>query len=328
MDTYICIHNRLNMEVDKYDWSTWTKENFVASGGAARVVSYIGAVEKLEECGRLAGFKRFAGSSAGSICASVLSFRAPVKKVRDILLGLDFKALLDDDIGIVRDSIRFIKDYGFYKGDALEDWIESILKELTGDADITFAQAHAKYGTELVITGTNLSRRITEFYHYKTFPDMKISKAIRISCSIPFVFKAVKRPYTANGITYDEVLVDGGVLNNYPVWVFNKDGSLCESRVHAMPNENTIGLQIFYGNTDGQFRNLKNIEKYARGLIDSLFSEIHRGHVTSDYWQNTVSVVIDFATDDIKVSLDQKLAMIECGRKCMTQFLEKYKIRS
>ena len=46
-----------------------------------------------------------------------------------------------------------------------------------------------------------------------------IAKAIRISCSIPYFFEPVKMR-SMDGVN---VLVDGGVLSNFPMWLFDKE---------------------------------------------------------------------------------------------------------
>ena len=46
-----------------------------------------------------------------------------------------------------------------------------------------------------------------------------IAKAIRMSCSIPYFFEPVK----IRSIDGMNVLVDGGVLSNFPIWLFDKE---------------------------------------------------------------------------------------------------------
>ena len=63
--------------------------------------------------------------------------------------------------------------------------------------------------------GTNLSTSFAEIFSYEHTPRMCIADAVRISMSIPLFF-AAKR-----GVR-DDVYVDGGVLSNYPIKLFDR----------------------------------------------------------------------------------------------------------
>lgn len=71
---------------------------------------------------------------------------------------------------------RFYKIYG-----------EHIAK-FAGDADITFSQVKAKFGKELVIPVTNVSKMKVEYCSPQTTPNLPIRKAVRISLSFPSKF--------------------------------------------------------------------------------------------------------------------------------------------
>jgi len=84
--------------------------------------------------------------------------------------------------------------------------------------DITFKQLHQVTGNELCITAVNVNMSRVEYFHPKTKPDVPIKLALRMSMSIPGVFKAVK---LTNERGFTDLYVDGGVLCNYPVHAFD-----------------------------------------------------------------------------------------------------------
>jgi NTE family protein len=64
--------------------------------------------------------------------------------------------------------------------------------------------------------GTNLSTRFGEVFSAEHTPRMCIADAVRISMSIPLFF-AAKRSLRG------DVYVDGGVLENYPIKLFDRE---------------------------------------------------------------------------------------------------------
>ena len=103
------------------------------------------------------------------------------------------------------------KRFGLHPAKTLVDYLGDILEKYAGDRELTFGGLYRKYGTELCISVSNLSRRHSEYFHVTTTPNVQIKDAIRASMSIPIVFQ----PMEFNSDSY----IDGGVFNNYPLKV-------------------------------------------------------------------------------------------------------------
>lgn len=95
---------------------------------------------------------------------------------------------------------------------------------------ITFLHHYKQTGIELVLTGTNISRRQVAYFSYKTTPNLCIADAVRISMSIPGFFKPViiKKEHVAKGNynSFERVYLlgewaDGGMINNNPIHAFD-----------------------------------------------------------------------------------------------------------
>ena len=65
-------------------------KNLVFKGGGIRGISYIGALEILEKYGILSQIDRVAGTSAGAITATLVSFRLNHQETYSRLRSLDF----------------------------------------------------------------------------------------------------------------------------------------------------------------------------------------------------------------------------------------------
>lgn len=289
-------------------------ENLVFEGGGVRGIAFGGVVKFLEDHNLISDIKRLAGSSAGSIVAAGLAIGYTGDEIIKLLDETNFSKFKDDSWGVVIDVYRFVTQYGVYKGDAFLKWFKDVIKAKGEDENITFKQVYDKYGKELVITGTCLNRATTYYFHHTTYPDMPIALAVRISMSIPLVFKAItlkrqEKRVDDNGNDvldndgnpiideYDDVMVDGGLLNNYPIWVFDGD-KIGDDHVteEKMRKSKTLGFKLMSDDERKDYKlyhideKIDDIVGYFSAFINSMTIQIERGHIRSGYWENTVCV--------------------------------------
>lgn len=194
-------------------------KNLVFEGGGVKGIAYVGVLKILEDYNILGNIERVGGTSAGAIVAMLVSLGYNSTELEESLTEMDLKQFMDNDFGVVRDTFRLITDgHGWYKGKKFMEWIERRIEEKGIDKDVTFKeiQDNPKF-KNIYIQGTNLSTYRTETFSAEDpkFADMKIKDAVRISMSIPIFFAAVK----LNGCFY----VDGGLLSNYPVRLFDRE---------------------------------------------------------------------------------------------------------
>ncbi len=123
---------------------------------------------------------------------------------------------------------------------------EKMRKQLTSEripADAkgtTFSDFKKLFGCDLVIMGTNLETNKSHAFSAATTPEFYVEDAVRLSMSLPLIFKPfIHKDTTATKKNFlDGVWIDGGYLNNSPINIFNS-------------NE-TIGIRLEQG---GEHRN-------------------------------------------------------------------------
>lgn len=272
-----------------YDYFKNHFENLVFEGGGIRGIAFGGVVYYLEKHDLIKQCKRFAGSSAGSIVSAALAVGYTGVEIISLLHSTDFNKFKDESWGAIGDIYRFMTKFGIYKGDAFEEWFANVLEKKTGNSEITFLEVFEKYGKELAITGTCLNTHDTNYYHYTTYPHMPVKKAVRISMSIPVFFASVR--------IGDHVMVDGGLLNNYPIWVFdgNKigDNHVTDTQIEA---SKSIGFKLMTSDEKQDYKlyhadeKISGIIEYFTALINSLLIQIERGHIRTGYWKKTVCI--------------------------------------
>ena len=94
--------------------------------------------------------------------------------------------------------------------------MSKLIKEKTGTSNTTFRDLREAKKPDLYVYGTNLSTYFSEVFSIEHSPDMRLADAIRISMSLPVFYTAIRN-------TRNDVYVDGGLLDNFPVKLFDRE---------------------------------------------------------------------------------------------------------
>jgi len=142
---------------------------------------------------------------------------------------------------------------------------------------------------------------------------MPIALAVRISMSIPLFWKAVKLGR--------DTMVDGGVLNNYPIWVFDGkyigDPNVSDTTIDK---SKTLGFKLM---TESQHQDstLYHVDEKidgpledAKAFLNAMLIQIERGHIREGYWKRTVCInTHDMGSLDFSLSQEKKDMLIHEG---------------
>jgi NTE family protein len=231
--------------------------NLAMEGGGVRGIAYAGALSVLEKQGVLLHIDNVAGSSAGAIAGLLVSVGYSAKEIDSIMEELPVQQFNDGKGGLFGKYKRVKNDFGIYEGKKFETWLQHLVKSKTGNPELTFFQLHQLHLSnmlykDLYCTGTNLSRQQLEIFSFEHTPQMSVALAVRISGSVPLYFEPValndqkekiKKGDTSSYINY---YVDGGMLCNYPISMFdtcmeNQNPLLCNN---VKFNPHTIGIKL------------------------------------------------------------------------------------
>ena len=207
------------------------KVDGVFEGGGVKGIGLVGAVSEIEKAGY--ELENLAGTSAGAIVASLLAVgysAAELKKELEQLNYSDFKdeGLLDK-LGFLGKGLSIGFEYGIYEGEFFENWLEGLLvargKTTFGDITTDYKAEKYKYKFQAIAADITDRRLLVLPGDLKLFginPDeFSISRAVRMSMSIPFFFEPVGLRDTSGR---KHLIVDGGLLSNYPIWLLD-DGT-------------------------------------------------------------------------------------------------------
>ncbi|MDQ0256270.1 NTE family protein [Evansella vedderi] len=287
----------------------------VFAGGGIKAFSFVGAMKALEEEGIY--FERLAGTSAGAIVATLIKAGFTSNEIEKILDEVDLISLLDRkhrSIPFYR-WIRLYLKMGIYKGDAFEDWLNSILKE---KGIRTFGDIPP--GTlKMIVSDVTNGRLVVlpdDLAQYGIIPEsFSVARAIRMSCCIPFFFEPVKIT-SSKGI--QSVMVDGGVLSNFPIWLFSKQGQTQLQRP-------VIGFRLSPSEDTLPPREVKNAFSMLHSMVETMWKAHDQRYISKSHAKNIVFIPANkVPATKFDISEEEKDALIQLGKETTEKFLKKW----
>jgi NTE family protein len=324
-----------------------TIKNLVFSGGGTWGIAYCGALEELEARGAVKNVERVAGTSVGAIEAMTLALGYNADEITKIMYDLQVDQFNDNGFPFISGVVRFTHNYGWYRGRTFTKWLEKLIAVKTGNPNLTFMQLHQlarnKPYLELYVTGTNLSRQRMEIFSWETFPDMQIKNAVRISMCVPFYFSAVMMDKKGGVVkrSTDEhpadVMVDGGVVNNFPIDIFDKRKFVLKNDTSDanLYNPYTLGMrvqsdsQIVYdqkksGLAPYQIHNLKDFVVAFYGFT---LENLNRESREPKNLDRTIPIsTLQYGQRVRHISIKQKADLRESGKRAVKDYFERKSI--
>lgn len=283
----------------------------VFSGGGMKGFAYVGAMQVLEERG--IRFKRVAGTSAGAILATFIAAGFNAKELEDIFDDLNLKALLDSPKIVINlpflKWVNLYKHNGMYRGNLLEKWFHQKLatKGISTFGDLPYGAlklvASDLTNGKILVLPDDLKKYGIDC---NRFP---VSRALRMSCGLPFFFEPV---YLNNGHN-KSMVVDGGVLSNFPLWIY-------DNGFKARP---VLGMKLSSSSEEIPPRKIDN----ALQLFEALFSTMQNAHdkryVERKHEKNIIFIPVEkYSTTQFDMDEETKKKLMNIGKERTVQFLK------
>lgn len=289
----------------------------VFAGGGIKAIAFIGALEAMEQKGF--SFNRLAGTSAGGIFSALIKAGYTSKELKLEVESVDFQQFLDPKPSILPFSfmkwLGLYKRLGLYKGVEFENWLSEMLnkKGVSTFGDIETGSL------KLIASDLTNGRLVVlpdDLPNYGMAPEkFSIARAVRMSSSLPYFFEPIK---IYNGKGEASIFVDGGVLSNFPMWLFmNKKGSKLKRPV--------IGFNLTPDLDKIQPNKINN----AVEMFTSLFKTMRTAHdlryISEEHAKNVVFIPVDNVnTTDFELKLQEKEDLIDLGRNETKNFLKSW----
>lgn len=313
-------------------------KNLVFEGAGIRGLAYAGALEVLEEKDLIKNIENVGGTSAGAITALMISLGYTSSEVNTIISSTDFGDFNDGEFLFVGGLYRIKNNFGWYKTDKFEDWLGEIIEAKSVNKNITFEGLSNQGFKNLYVTATCLNKQKVLVFSKDSYPKMKVLDAVKISMSVPIYFEVVfiDSLGTIHERTEDisnlDLVMDGGVIGNFPIDIFDRDTVVSEGKSVRIPNPNTLGFridseeQIKYDEVNQELSPIEigDIQDYMIAMYILVIENLNRNQLEGFDWDRTVSIGdADIGPKVKTLSKTQKEALLESGRKNTIDFFNK-----
>ncbi|MGP3559840.1 patatin-like phospholipase family protein [Geobacillus sp. BK01] len=289
--------------------------DIVFSGGGVKGFALLGAYEAIEEKGLR--WKRLAGTSAGALLAALLAAGYSAREMTRLLEELEMEQFLDERASWIPFPVwKWVRLYwhlGVYKGKVFEQWIESALAA-RGVRTFRDIPPGSLYIVASDVTNGRIVVLPDDLRTYGLDPDsFSVAKAVRMSTSIPYFFEPV-RLRGRGGIS---LIVDGGVLSNFPLFLFDE-----EKEAKKRP---VLGVQLSAKPGEQPKRRISN----ALDLYEALFATMKEAHdaryISRRHEKNIIFLPVEnFLSTDFSIDPEARRHLIEYGRERARQFLRQW----
>lgn len=295
-------------------------ENLVFEGGGVKGAAYAGAVQVLDNHNLLGHVKGVAGTSAGSITASLLAVGAGSKGLTESILDSNFHQFIYDPGWLFMDVYRLFRNFGIHSGDGFVKILKGYYEKYCGDPDITFAQLNqrvidepSKY-KELKVIASNITTQQQDIFDHQRTPDVPIWKAVRCSMSIPLIFIPVKMG--------DCYYVDGGLGWNFPIDVFDK----LDKEGEPIHDSNTLGFFLEPQNQVG-FKpgreKINSVKSAVGAMMNFMYNAANSKNMHHQDRKRTV-FIDDLGVSGINFDISKEKidALIKSGKDATEEYLD------
>jgi NTE family protein len=312
--------------------------DLVFEGGGVKGIGLAGAFAALEQ----RGFTRkgVAGASAGAITAALIAAGYSSRELDEILLNVPFGEFKDkgweDRVPLIGPAGSLLLERGIYEGKFFERWMTELLeaKNITRFGQLVDQEAEEeknRYRLRVIASDVSHRRMLvlpSDAEHLGIEPDeLEIAHAVRMSMSIPVFFEPVVHRNDRTG--EEHLIVDGGMLSNFPVWLFDcDDGEPPEWPTFGLllvePKPQTpIGARLPKAKMAGHGPGA--VIDYVKALAQTMMEAHDRMYVEQSNYARTIPIpTLGVGTTEFDLPKERALALYDSGRWAAEKFLDKW----
>ena len=251
----------------------------ILAGGGTRLPAHLGVLNALLELN--INFDHIVGVSGGSIISSFFASGLSIEEIKEIALETNYNQFRGFSL------LKLIRNGGLSSGDIFEKWVD---KHLQGK---TFSELEKS----LHVVATDVKSGKPVIFNKENTPNMKVSKAVRFSMSIPLVFSF--KPFGKH------LMVDGSILSEDALhrnWAKDDTPVMC------------FRLRGEYEYDELQTNSYFPIFNYITLLIRTFMTTISREYINDAFWHNTIVINTgECSAVDFSMSREQKLKLFNIG---------------
>ena len=315
--------------------------DLVFEGGGVKGIGLGGAFQAIEETGYRP--RSVAGTSAGAITAALVAAGYTAAELKTIVSTMPFPKFMDKgglaDFWLFGEALNVIKDLGVYEGKFFHEWIERLLGEkgIKTFKDLRFPDEEVsdeagRYRLRVIASDVTHRRMLilpNDAKHLGIEPDdLQVADAVRMSMSIPVFFEPVE---VEGGEDGPHTIVDGGMLSNFPVWLFDcKDDvkprwpTFGLMLVEPEPRK-AIGHRVAAESPGGHPPKHESLIDFAKALALTMMAAHDRMYLDSATFARTIAIpTLGVGTTEFDIKPDRVQALYASGYDAAKAFLKDF----
>lgn len=294
--------------------------DLVCKGGGVKGIALVGALLYFEEYGYI--WKKVAGTSVGAIVASLVAVGYTAKEIYDIMLKIDYHKFADKNtlqsIPLIGPPISLFYSKGIHAGDYVENFLSEKFEQ---KGKKYFKDIYENGESKLKVIASDVTRHKLivlpdDLVDYNINPmEFEIAKAVRMSLSIPFFFE----PVILNKKGNPSYIVDGGLLSNFPIWIFD---------VSDRPRWPTFGLNL-YNNVQSSNSNHHGLISYLMDVIETSLSTNEEIYFKDCDCVRIVNIpTLGISTINFDITKEEMTSLFNSGYNSAKSFLKTWDFNS
>jgi NTE family protein len=293
LDNKICkILSKYNKNIDK------SIKNLVLSGGGVKGYASVAVLQELYDNNLLNNVTTIASTSIGSVISAMYCIGYSFNDIQKVFLSLDISNMMSPD------PTNIIEDYSLDNGEKIEFVLNKIFESKNLKKTITLKEVYEISKIKQIITATCLNDSQVYYFSHTSDPDMMLITLIRMSTAVPIIFKPI--------IYNNKMFIDGGIIDNYPIHLFNDD------------MDRTLG--IYLKDKCEYHKDINNIETFMLSVIQCVIKG-HNFHNIKNYEKNTIILDLPYVSLMQKQEDKIKNQMISIGKEECKKYIKSLNLK-
>lgn len=311
--------------------------DLVFEGGGVKGIAFGGALAALDAAGY--EIKRVAGTSAGAITAALVAAGYTAPELDALLQDMPFGDFKDEG-GLDKlpggKLVSVLRELGVYEGKFFRKWITDLLAEkgVAKFGDVLNPGAEdpddpdQRWRLQVIASDVTDKRMLVlprDAGRLGVEPDeLEVGYAVRMSMSIPIFFEPVVHEHGKQ----ETVIVDGGLLSNFPVWLFDRK----EGKPPRWP---TFGMLLAEPDPDEEIgKRLDNEEQigergslvdFVKNLALTALAAHDRLYVDLATYARTIPIpTLGVGTTEFDISDERIRSLRDSGQQAVEKFLDSW----
>lgn len=286
------------------------KADAVFEGGGVKAVAFLGAIAEMEARGYC--WEKLAGTSAGSVVAALLAAGYRSEELVPIFFKLNYLMLIQTRgvarIPLIGSALQLLISKGMHPSDRIEAFIADLLRQ----KGIRTFRDMPRDKLRIIASDVTAGKMLIlpdDVAQFEIDPqNFSVAKAVQMSCCIPYYFQPIL-------LEKDDVrhyIVDGGLLSNYPIWLFD---------VERTPKWPTFGFRFGDELSLADPQPIKGIISYTKAVVTTMLDAQDQIYVKKPDAVRTIFIpTFQIKATQFQITTEQKELLYHSGRAATQAF--------